>query len=184
MRKNIHRVLSGLPLFGLAVLGLWAAAAPLDTNAAYKALQSHLAQRPPLAWGLLAIIVLYAALWWHTSAEPISRRRRIQLGLQPHFETLSRFQQRLQEAQTPADVEELMPAFRTALEVAGGWIQANMSQAAFEKFKAPTVSAAWWPWPGKAQGAAESRSNALSLNKARLGVLDTFLQSDGWDGPE
>lgn len=131
----------------------------------------------------MASVVAYFIAWWLTSLEPPSRRHKVQRGLQPHYEALSRLQQRLQDADSPEEVEELMPDLQSALTAAGSWIKDHMTQAALEKFKAPSFSASCWPWPGKAQGAARSRSNALSLNRARLDVLDTLLKYDGWDGP-
>lgn len=143
----------------------------------------------PFGWAMALISVglismfatiAYAVLWL---VQPKSRRQRIQMALQPRYEKLSQFQDRLRSAQEHEEVVALTPDFQAALTETADWISDNMSSAAFEKFKSPKVDSLFLSWPSD-PGNAQHRSNMVMLNQARLEVLDTFLRYDGWDGEE
>lgn len=144
----------------------------------------------PFGWALTLLVVgllgalvtiAYATLWL---IQPKSRRQRIQAGLRPHLEILTRMAHQFKAAQTYEEVKALIPDMDSALSAAGNWIRENMAPAAFEKFKTPPTGTTAWSFPGEGSIAAEHRSNIVVLNEARLDVLDTFLRYDGWDGED
>jgi hypothetical protein len=184
MRRIAHRLLTGFPALAVAILALLAAANP---EGARRHLEGfvEMVSHGRFFWLCVVIIVGYFAVWWLTSIEPKSRRQRIQSGLRRFHHTLNSQLSRVRDCNAYEEVVVVREEMGRTLNEIGQWLQENMSQAAFEKFKSPHFNAVSWSWPGEhAHFEREGRTNLLSLNYARLKVLDEFLSSDGWDGDE
>jgi hypothetical protein len=183
MRKIYHRLLSAFPMLALAVLALMAAA---DPDAAKIRLYGfmELTSDARFFWLCIALVVGYFVIWWLTSLEAKSRRQRIQDGLRPHFQEMANAGHALKLAATDDEFHQRLSELDPVLQSSAQWVMDNMGEAAFTKFNRAQSDSLRWTWPGEhAPGLMARRSEAINFQNARIEVLDTFLRSDGWDGP-
>ena len=183
MRRNIHRVLSGLPILVAAYLALWVSAFPNKARDAYKVTSALLVSDARFFWLCSALIGAYAILWWLTSLAPRSRRAEIQAELRDHQAALAAINRKIRAATTDVEYEQLRIELQAALNSAANWIERNMSAAALEMFQMPASKISFaWSWPGDHNAdLIQDRSGVITLNEARLAVLETLMKHDGWD---
>ena len=184
MRRIIHRLLTSFPPFGIALAGLLAASNPAGAKVRVDGF-IELMSDGRFFWLCLAVLLGYFILWWITSLEPVSHRKRLQNGLRRHFEELSKAIDEVRTAKTDADFESKRDCLQITLQSAADWIEQNMGTPAFEKFKSPDWSSSSWSWPGEHDPeTVKIRNEVITLSRARRDVIDTFLRYDGWDGAE
>lgn len=169
-------------MLAVALLALLAAADPTKAKVyLYKFIGVMTDER--FFWLCVALVGGYFLLWWITSIEPKSRRKKIQDGLRPLFRELSEYEARLKNAGNDEELKEVVEELNVFLQKICQWIIDNMGGAAFTKFNHAQSLANSWTWPNNPNSElAGKRSNTICFVRARLDVLDLFLQSDGWDG--
>ena len=184
MRKIVHRLLTGFPMLGIALLALLAAADPAQAKVQLDKFVVVMTD-DRFFWLCIAIVVGYFLLWWVTSIEPKTRRKKIQDGIRPLFRQMTDLDIRIKKAESDAEFLAVAVELDRIVPPICQWIMDNMGDAAFAKFNFAQQGASMdWTWPSNPGSAlAGKRNNVLNFVRARIEVLDIFLQSDGWDGP-
>src|SRR6185369_1808131 len=185
MRRIVHRILSGAPVTVAAYLAIWATAFPAMAAQKYLAFRGLLMSDARFFWLCLALITAYVFIWWMTSIEPKSRRKKIQEGLRPHYVKMSNAFDQLFLIETDGEWMGADEALKPVLQPCAQWISDNMGEAALTKFLRPQYETLVWTWDNGHDHDPEikrARDGVINLQQARVEVLDTFLQNDGWDG--
>ena len=122
------------------------------------------------------------------AAETTDRRKFIQNEVRKHFKLISDAIAAVQGAETDENyIAARDSQLIAAVNGAAKWIKENMGSAALERFRTPPPPPGpYWgteSWPGEHDPALKNnRSKWIRGSRERLGVLDTFLRSDAYDG--
>lgn len=181
MRNVVHKLLSALPTFALAVLALVASADPPAAKQTLDNLTALLLF--PLAfWGIFVIILLYVALWWFTGVEKPTHRAKIKPELLKFYTSFIVGQNEMITATTDEKFDLAREKLKASLDLAAPWIFNNLGPAAHARLKSPTSQSLDYVWEGEhLSEIRQIRNNCLSLNAARIKILDEMVQSNAWD---
>ena len=183
VRQIIGRLLSGAPFFVLAIAGVWATAFPDDAQKSFWALNVLLSD----AWtraAVVAAVVIYFVGWWWSSLPAEHPRKSTQRALVDFHAKLDASQRNLRSAASETEFSEQKILLEAVLSELHDWVVPNMSQAAWDRLVSPYRTAGGWTYSGLGPSDPNFynlRDNVLSLNQARIGILDEMIKHDAWD---
>jgi hypothetical protein len=182
-KQIVHRLLSSAPFFVLALAAIFAEPSGQGNRDIFWAVNAFFQNPLNALLGFIAVLS-YFALWWWSSLTNQDSRKLTQRGLVDFSAQLDAAQRSLRSAASEAEFADQLEALEVALKQLHDWMTTNMSEAAWQRMISPNRQAASWSYSG--QGASDPnfhnhRDNVLSLNQARIGILDEMIKCDAWD---
>lgn len=184
MRRIIHRILSAAPIVAPAFVGVWATAEPARAKALFDKATLMMSDER-FFWLCLALISGYALLWWLTSLEPTSRREKLIKGLQPLYAETASILRGLKRIESDDMLRVALDEIDAHQQGVVNWLEANIGQAAVQKFLTVNRTSHSYIWTGNHDHALANRRDLyLDALHGRVENLDCLLVSDSWDGPQ
>ena len=183
VKQVAHRLLSSAPFFVLALAAVFAVPSGQGNRDIFWAANEFF-QKPLNAIAGVAVIFAYFALWWWTSLPVAEPRKLTQKSLVEFNAQLDAAQRSLRSADSEAKFAAQVTALEATLTQLRDWMISNMSEAAWQRMVSPYRFAGDWSYAGEGPidpNFYNNRGGILSLNQARIGVLDEMIKCDAWD---